>query len=92
MLFLGFISGKKKSREMNQHLKKSRFSNKYPDLGMAIGCAHWQKPKETKQSMFSKSSQTGYLLVNLDFCKVLAHFPGNLILLPEMKPRNNIVY
>ena len=26
------------------------------------------------------------------FLKVLAHFPGNLILLPEMKPRNNIVY
>ena len=26
------------------------------------------------------------------FFKVLAHFPGNLIILPEMKPRNNIAY
>ena len=26
------------------------------------------------------------------FFKVLDHFPGNLILLPEMKPGNNVVY
>ena len=48
------------------------------------------------KTYFSTSAQvwlfTGYLLVNLDFLKVLAHFPGNLFFLPEMKPRNNIVY
>ena len=34
MLFLGFISGKRNSisREMGQNLKKSRFTNKYPEL------------------------------------------------------------
>ena len=55
------------------------------------GREHVFDPVGTKLTSNSEHS-TGYLLVNLDFFKVLAHFPGNLILLPEMKPRNNIVY
>ena len=32
----------------------------------------------------------GWVLVSEPgFFKVVAHFPGNLILVPEMKPRNN---
>ena len=47
---------------------------------------------ETNVARMASSAHAGYLLVNLDFLKVLTHFPGNRILSPEMKPRNNIVY
>ena len=44
------------------------------------------------RSMVVVESTHWVLVSEPGFFKVLAHFPGNLILLPEMKPRNNIVY
>ena len=40
----------------------------------------------------ARSDISGFLLVNLDLFKVLVNFPGLIILLPEMMPRNNVVY
>ena len=40
-----------------------------------------------------RSTKTNWVLVSEPgFFQILAHFPGNRILLPEMKSRNNIVY
>ena len=45
------------------------------------------------KGMWLKTNVSTWVLVSEPgFFKVLAHFPGNRILLPEMKPRNNIVF
>ena len=47
----------------------------------------------TFKSLRKCAPESSWILVSEPgFFKVLAHFLGNLILLPEMKPRNNIVY
>ena len=42
--------------------------------------------------IYDYKSRNWVLVSEPGFLKVFAHFPWNFILLPEMKPRNNIVY
>ena len=52
----------------------------------------WHEDPRLTPSPESDEALYWVLVSEPGFFKVLAHFPGNRILLPEMKPRNSIVY
>ena len=90
MLFLGFTSG-----------KRPRFPGKWAKTsknpGSLTSTQHGVREAACNRNILSGRDRFDraicwVLVSEPGFLKVLAHFPGNRILLPEMKPRNNIVY